>query len=106
MEVNDTNFEKEVIERSKEIPVIVDFWAPWCMPCRILSPILEKLEKEYKDRVVLAALNVDENPVTATLYSIRSIPSVKIFVDGKVKDGFIGALPEPAVRQWLEKNLK
>ncbi len=106
MEVNDENFDKEVLEKSKEIPVLVDFWAPWCMPCRIIGPILEELAEEMKGKFILAKLNVDENPMVANMYNIRSIPSVKLFVDGRIKDEFLGAMPKPIVRQWLEKNLK
>ncbi len=103
IEVDDSTFEKEVIEKSKEIPVVVDFWATWCMPCLILGPILEKLAEEYKGKFILAKLNVDKNPITSRKYGIMSIPAVKLFKNGKVVDEFIGALPEIAVRQWLNK---
>lgn len=106
VDVNDENFEQEVIEKSKKIPVVVDFWAVWCMPCLMLSPALEKFaDSDYKGKFILAKLNVDENPVTSQRYGIRSIPSVKMFKDGKVVDEFIGAIPESAVMQWLSKNL-
>jgi len=76
------------------------------MPCVILGPVLEKLVKDYKGRFILAKMNVDGNPATSQKYGIMSIPAVKMFKDGKVFDEFVGAMPEPAVRQWLDKNLK
>lgn len=76
IEVNDENFKEKVIEQSKEIPIVIDFWASWCMPCRILSPTLEKLEKEYKGKFLLAKLNVDKNPYIPESYKIMSIPNV------------------------------
>lgn len=105
IEVNDSNFEKEVLEKSKEIPVVVDFWAGWCMPCLMLKPILKKIAKEYEGKFVLAKLNTDENPETSGKFKISSIPDVRIFKNGKVVNGFVGALPEETVKQWLDKNL-
>ena len=105
IEVNDANFQQEVIEKSKEVPVVVDFWAVWCGPCVMISPILEKLAKEYEGKFILAKLNVDENPTVSRNYGIMSIPSIKMFKNGEVTDEFVGAMPEPIVRQWLEKNL-
>jgi len=105
IEVNDGNFEEKVIEQSKKIPVVVDFWAQWCMPCLILSPILEKLVEEYKGKFVLAKCNVDEARNQATKYSVMSIPCIKMFKDGEIVDEFVGAIPEPNVREWLNKNL-
>ena len=105
IEVNDINFREKVLEQSKKVPVVVDFWAAWCMPCMILGPVLEKLTKESGGKFILAKANVDEARTVAQTYSIMSIPSVKMFKDGKVVDEFVGALPEPAVRQWLERNL-
>jgi len=105
IDVNDSNFEKEVIEKSKQVPVVVDLWAPWCTPCLMLGPILEKLAEEYKGKFILAKLNVDENPFVSQKYQVRSIPSVKLFKDGKLADAFIGAIPEPQVRAWITKNI-
>ncbi len=105
IEVNDNNFEKEVIEKSKKVPVVVDFWAEWCMPCLILGPVLEKMMTESKGKFILAKLNVDKNPVTSKAYEIQSIPAVKLFKNGKLADEFVGALPEVQVKDWLDKNL-
>lgn len=105
IEVNDSNFNELVIEQSKKVPVVVDFWATWCMPCLMLSPALEKLAKEYNGKFILAKMNVDENRETSQKYGIMSIPSVKMFKDGKVADEFVGALPEPHVKIWIDKNL-
>ncbi len=105
MDINDENFKKEVLEKSKEIPVVVDFWAAWCMPCQILKPVLEKLEKEYGGKFVLAKVNVDNARKTSVEYGIMSIPSVKMFRSGEVVDEFSGALPEAQVREWLDSNL-
>jgi putative thioredoxin len=106
IEVNDENFQEKVIEQSKKVPVVVDFWAPWCMPCLMLSPILEKLAKEYNGKFILAKANVDETRTYAQEYMVMSIPNVKLFKNGKVVDEFVGALPESSVRKWLEKNIK
>lgn len=104
VEVNEENFQKEVLEKSKEKPVLVDFWAEWCMPCLMLGPILEKLEKKYKEKFILAKVNVDENLSLASQYGIMSIPNVKLFKEGKEADGFVGALPEREIVNFLERN--
>ena len=103
--VSDGDFDKEVISKSSDVPVVVDFWATWCMPCMMLGPTLEKLAEEYKGRFILAKLNVDGNPMVSQKYGIMSIPSVKLFKNGGVVDEFVGALPEPQVRNWVETNL-
>lgn len=105
IDVTDKDFKEKVLEQSKEKPVVVDFWATWCVPCLMLGPILEKLALEYKDKFILAKLNVDENPIVSQTYGIMSIPAVKMFKNGEVADEFVGALPEPHVKKWLEKNL-
>ena len=105
IEVNDDDFKEKVIEKSKKVPIVVDFWAEWCMPCLILKPVLEKLVEEYKGKFILAKLNVDKSPLTSQAYGIMSIPAVKLFKNGKVVAEFIGALPEEAVKEWLDKNL-
>jgi len=105
IEITDEEFHERVLKRSLKIAVVVDFWAPWCGPCKILSPLLEKLEKEYKNQFVLAKINVDENKEIAKTFGITSIPSVKMIRDGKVVAEFVGALPEEVVREWLDRNL-
>ena len=104
LNVDEKSFEKDVIEQSYKTPVVVDFWAPWCGPCQILKPILEKLAKEYG--FVLAKVNTDENQSIAFQYGVSGIPDVRIFVNGKEVDKFVGALPEPQIRQKLEKYIK
>ena len=99
------NFEEDVIKASAEKPVVVDFWAPWCGPCRVLGPTIEKLAAEQADLWSLVKVNSDEHQDISARYGIRGIPAVKMFSEGEVVDEFTGALPEAAIRQWLEKAL-
>jgi len=102
--LTDENFEKEISNADK--PVLVDYWAIWCFPCLVFSPILEKLTEEYKDKLILAKVNLDAAPRICQKYGIDRIPSVLLFKEGKLISGFVGVRPESQIREWLEKNLE
>ncbi len=93
VDVEADDFQQVVIEGSREVPVVVDFWAPWCGPCRVLKPLLEKLAQEYQGKFILAKVDSDRNQELATQFGVRGIPSVKAFIDGLQVDEFSGALP-------------
>lgn len=97
------DFQTQVLEAAMQVPVVVDFWAPWCEPCKVLKPLLEKLAEEYKGRFLLAKVNSDENPELAQHFGVRSIPSVKVLYQGQLVDEFNGALPEGQIRAFLDR---
>jgi putative thioredoxin len=103
IDVSVIDFDEKVLAASRSVPVIVDFWAPWCQPCRILKPILEKLAAEYGRKFILAKVNSDENQELAMRYGVRGIPAVKAFVGGELVDEFTGALPEAQIREFIER---
>ncbi|MGO8869947.1 MAG: tetratricopeptide repeat protein [Acidimicrobiales bacterium] len=103
IDVTDATFEEEVLRRSSEVPVVVDLWAPWCGPCTTLGPILERAVDATEGAVVLAKVNVDENPAVSASFQVQSIPAVFALRDGKVVDGFIGAVPEAAVTEFVAR---
>lgn len=102
-DVSIEEFEAKVLIPAETVPVVVDFWAPWCEPCKVLKPMLEKLADEFKGRFILAKVNSDENPELAQHFGVRSIPSVKVLFQGQLVDEFNGALPEGQIREFLER---
>jgi len=105
LDVTDATFEADVLERSKEVAVVVDLWAPWCGPCKTLGPIIEKVVGETDGQVELVKVNVDENPGISQSFGVQSIPLVVAIKDGQPVDGFVGAYPEDAVRAFVQKLL-
>jgi len=103
IDVTDQNFEEEVVK--SDLPVLVDFWAPWYRPCLMVAPVVEKLAERYNDRFKFCRLNVDENPQTAAKYSVMSIPTLLFFKDGEAADTVIGAVPEQALQSKIEELL-
>ena len=105
IDVTDANFPTEVLDKSNEVPVVVDLWAPWCGPCKTLGPIIEKVIDETGGKVILAKVNVDENPGLSQAFKVQSIPAVYALKDGAVVDGFMGSYPEHAVKEFVDALL-
>jgi thioredoxin 1 len=103
IQLSDATFEAEVLK--SEVPTLVDFWAPWCGPCRIVGPVVEELAKEYASRLKVAKLNVDDNPLTPGKYGIRGIPTLIVFKGGQVVDQVVGAVPKGNIESLIKKAL-
>lgn len=101
---SDDTFEQDVLKADR--PVLVDFWAEWCAPCRTMAPVLEETEKSYGDRLTVAKLNVDDNPHTPQNFSVRGIPTLVLFKDGKALDQRVGAMPKAALQRWIDEQLE
>ncbi|MBL6078294.1 thioredoxin TrxA [Belnapia sp. T18] len=97
--VTDDSFKQDVLEASG--PVLVDFWAEWCGPCRMVGPILDDIAREYDGKLTIAKVNIDENPMTPNEYAVRGIPTMLLFKDGKLLDTKVGALPKTALKDWI-----
>ncbi len=103
MNVSDTSFEMEVLQ--SDIPVLVDFWAPWCGPCKAVAPVVEDISKEYQGRLKVVKLNTDENPKTAQAYTIKGIPSLYIFKSGQVVEQVVGTVPKAKLADAINKHV-
>ena len=101
--ITDSNFDEEI--KNSTTPILVDFWAEWCGPCKQIGPILEEIGEEKKDQIKILKLNVDENPQTPQKYGVRGIPSLMLFKDGNLVDTKVGSLPKGTLESWLASNL-
>ena len=105
IDINQDQFLEEVVEKSKTTPVIVDFWAPWCGPCKQIGPSLEEISEEMGDKITVAKVNIDENPVTPTKYGVRGIPTMLVFKNGEAAATKVGAIPKNAIVEWIEESI-
>lgn len=103
LQVTDSSFKKEVLESG--VAVLVDFWAPWCGPCRMIAPLIEEAARDYAGRIKVAKINIDENPGIPTQFQVMSIPTLMFFKDGKVVDQVVGAMSKPELKRKIEENL-
>lgn len=103
LQVSDAQFDNEVL--NSDVPVLVDFWAPWCGPCRMIAPVLEEMANDYEGKVVIAKVNTDQDHENALRYGIQGIPTMVLFKDGQEIDRVVGALPKASLQQWLDTTL-
>lgn len=102
VQVTDSNFEAEILK--SELPALIDFWAPWCGPCRAMGPVIDELAAEYEGKVVIAKMNVDENPATPSKYGIRAIPTIILFKDGEVVEQVTGAVSKSSIKDMISQK--